>query len=225
MLFDLRGKRRRAVQVTYLTLALLMGGGLVFFGIGGNTAGGFLDAFKGGGGGGGGNDALKKRIERSQKVLRRNPRSVAALKDLVRDEYQLAASQAGQNAVSFPKDSKDELEKASSYWQRYLDVERRKPDPSLATVALQVYDVNALNRPKQAQQAAAVVAADQNTSAAYIRLVQYATLAGDSRTADLAGEKAIELAPKSARATVKAQVKQAKQTQSGAGGQAGAATP
>ena len=34
MLFDLQGKRRRVVQATYLTLALLMGGGLVFFGIG-----------------------------------------------------------------------------------------------------------------------------------------------------------------------------------------------
>ena len=33
MLFDLRGRRRRAVQATYLTLAILMGGGLVFFGI------------------------------------------------------------------------------------------------------------------------------------------------------------------------------------------------
>ena len=31
MLFDLRGRRRRVVQVVYLTLALLLGGGLVLF--------------------------------------------------------------------------------------------------------------------------------------------------------------------------------------------------
>ena len=61
MLFDLRGRRRRAVQATYLTLAVLMGGGLVLFGIGGNTSGGLFDAFSGGGGGGG-NDATEKRI-------------------------------------------------------------------------------------------------------------------------------------------------------------------
>ena len=34
MLFDLKGKRRRVVQGVYLTLAVLMAGGLVFFGIG-----------------------------------------------------------------------------------------------------------------------------------------------------------------------------------------------
>ena len=45
MLFDLRGRRRRAVQGTYLMLALLMGGGLVLFGIGGSVSGGLLDAF------------------------------------------------------------------------------------------------------------------------------------------------------------------------------------
>src|ERR671914_530323 len=45
MLFDLRGRRRRAVQATYLILALLMGGGLVFFGIGGDVSGGLFDAF------------------------------------------------------------------------------------------------------------------------------------------------------------------------------------
>ena len=47
MLFDLRGRRRRAVQATYLTLAVLMGGGLVLFGIGGDVSGGLFDAFSG----------------------------------------------------------------------------------------------------------------------------------------------------------------------------------
>ena len=52
MLFDLRGRRRRAVQGTYLVLAMLMGGGLVLFGVGGSVSGGLLDAFKSDGGGG-----------------------------------------------------------------------------------------------------------------------------------------------------------------------------
>ena len=47
MLFDLRGRgRRRAVKVIYLGLALLLGGGLVLFGIGGDAHGGLGDAFK-----------------------------------------------------------------------------------------------------------------------------------------------------------------------------------
>ena len=46
MLFDLRGRgRRRTVQVIYLSLAILMGGGLVLFGIGSSSSGGLFDAF------------------------------------------------------------------------------------------------------------------------------------------------------------------------------------
>jgi len=45
MLFDLRGSgRRRVIKVVYLTLALLLGGGLVLFGIGGDVSGGLVDA-------------------------------------------------------------------------------------------------------------------------------------------------------------------------------------
>ena len=67
MLFDLRGRRRRAVQATYLMLALLMGGGLVLFGIGGDVSGGLVDAFKGTGGGGSGDSALRDRVEQARR--------------------------------------------------------------------------------------------------------------------------------------------------------------
>jgi hypothetical protein len=215
MLFDLRGKRRRAVQATYLMLAVLMGGGLVFFGIGGDVQGGLFDAFGGGSGGGDGNAAIEKTIERNQQRLERDPDNTAALKELVRAEYQLATAQTEASATGFPADARDELAAAGRYWQRYLEAEQGDPDPSLATVALQVYDVTALNRPREAARAASIIAADQNTSAAYIRLVQYATLAGDKRTANLAGQKAIDLAPPGQRTLVRQQVKQAKQTQAG----------
>ena len=52
MLFDLRGSgRRRTVKIVYITLAFLMGGGLVLFGIGGGGAlpGGLVDAITQGG--------------------------------------------------------------------------------------------------------------------------------------------------------------------------------
>src|ERR671914_482748 len=64
MLFDLQGKRRRVVQATYLTLAVLMGGGLVLFGIGGDVSGGLFDAFSDRQGGGGSNTLAEDRIER-----------------------------------------------------------------------------------------------------------------------------------------------------------------
>jgi hypothetical protein len=221
MLFDLRGRRRRAVQVTYVTLAVLMGGGLVFFGIGGGTSGGLLDAFKGGGGGGGGNDLVEKRIERNEKRVQRNPKDERALKRLVRDYYQLATAQTTSNSTGFPAEAKDELQGAASWWQRYLKAESGKPDPSLATVALQIYDVIGLNKPKQAKEAAAIIADAQNDASAYLRLVQYAALAGDTRTADLAGEKAVDLAPRGQKKQVEAQVKQLKNPQAATGAQGG----
>jgi hypothetical protein len=186
MLFDLRGRRRRAVQATYLTLALLMGGGLVLFGIGGDVSGGLFDAFSERGGGG---------------------------KALVRDNYQLATAQTESTSVGFPNEAKDELAKAGAYWDRYLDGEPERPDASLAAVALQIFDVTALNRPRKAQRAAAIIANEQEEPASYLRLVQYAALAGDTRTADLAAQKAVDLAPKEEKKQVKEQAEQLKKPQ------------
>ena len=81
MLFDLKGRRRHVVQATYLMLAVLMGGGLILFGIGGGTSGGLLDAFKGGGGSSNGNSVLAKEVAAAQVRLAANPQDQAALTD------------------------------------------------------------------------------------------------------------------------------------------------
>jgi hypothetical protein len=220
MLFDLRGRRRRAVQVTYVMLAFLMGGGLVFFGIGGGTAGGLLDAFKGGGGRGNGNSLTRKRIDRNEKLVRRNPHNTAALAELVRGNYQLATEQTPSSSASFPKEARDDLATAGKWWQRYLGAVK-KPDPSLASLAVQLYQPGALGKPKQAEQAALIVAAARKDPVDYLHVVQLAALAGDNRTADLATQKAVDLAPKGQRAQVRQQAKQLRtpqpQTQSQGG--------
>src|SRR5918998_3783626 len=123
MLFDLRGRRRRLVQATYLSLALLMGGGLVLFGIGGDVSGGLFNAFEGDGGGGSANAPLEDRIERQEQRLQANPANAAVLQALVRDNYQLATSQQSSGATSFPEDARADLQKAANYWQRYLGAE------------------------------------------------------------------------------------------------------
>ena len=205
MLFDLRGRRRRAVQVTYLLLALLMGGGLVLFGVGGSVSGGLLDAFKGGGGGSSGDSALRDKVKKEEERLAKTPQSEVVLQNLVRDYYSLATSQRQSGTIGFPDDAKDELQKAADYWQRYTTTVKGDPSPEAARYALQVYDVSALNKPKEAQTAAAILAKDSNDTASYLRLVSYAALAGDKRTADLAAKKAVDLAPKAQRKQVKQQ--------------------
>ena len=223
MLFDLQGKRRRVVQATYLTLAVLMGGGLVFFGIGSDVQGGLSDAFSGGGGGDNGNSALEKRIEKNEKKVAAAPaNSDAARKALVRDYYQLAVAQTNEESGTFPPDAKADLRKAAENWRAYLKAEPAKVDTSLANTALQVFDPLALNQPKDAQEAARLIAeateksktveAGEKTNA-YLRLVQYAALAKDTRTADLAAQKAVDLAPKAERKEVKAQAEQLKNPQ------------
>jgi hypothetical protein len=208
MLFDLRGRRRRAVQATYLMLAVLMGGGLVLFGIGGDVSGGLLDAFKGGGGSSG-DSALQDRIDKQEERLQANPQNQAVLANLVRDYYSLASSQRESGTAGFPADAKDDLRKAGTYWQRYYEAVDR-PNPDVSGYALQIYDVGGLNRPKEAVKAARVLAEQGNDAPSYLRLVLYATRAGDTRTADLAGQKAVDLAPKDQKKQIEKQVKQFK---------------
>jgi hypothetical protein len=205
MLFDLRGRRRRAVQATYLMLALLMGGGLVLFGIGGDVSGGLVDAFKGGGGGSSDDSALEDRVDRLEERLAKSPQNEAVLQNLIRDYYSLATAQRESGTIGFPEDARDDLRKSGEYWQRYTEAVDGEPSADAARYALQVYDVSALNRPKEAQKAAAILAQDSNDVASYLRLVSYAALAGDTRTADLAAEKAVDLAPKAQRKQVKKQ--------------------
>jgi hypothetical protein len=207
MLFDLRGKRRRTVQETYLTLAVLMGGGLVLFGIGGDVQGGLFDAFSERGGGDSGNEVIENRIDRTEKRLQRNPKDEEALGQLVKDYYGLASAQS--RGDTFGKDSRDDLARAGSVWQRYQRT-AKNPDPDVAQYGLRIYEQGALNKPKEAQQAVAIIAEAENDPSAYLLLVQYASLAKDTRTADLAGKKAVDLAPKADRKAIKAQVEQAK---------------
>ena len=204
MLFDLRGRRRRVVQGTYLVLALLLGGGLVFFGVGSGVSGGLLDAFKGGGGGSSGDKVLQGKIDKQEKRLKASPQNEVLLQALVRNYY-AKATQTRQSGSNFPPDAKDDLRKAGTYWNRYAAV-ADKPDPTTASFALQIYDVGALNKPKEAQKAASILAQAVNDTPSYLRLVSYAARAGDTRTADLAGQKAIDLAPKSQKKLVKKQV-------------------
>jgi hypothetical protein len=213
MLFDLRGHRRRAVQATYVVLAVLMGGGLVLFGIGGSS-GGILDAITGNSSSGGNvNQQLEKRINRQKDRLKISPNNPAVLADLVRLNYQAAVAQQPSGSSAFPASAKDELSAAGAYWERYVKATNGEPDPGLARFAYTIYGTGGLNQPDKAEEAVRVIAAKANDSQTYLLLVQTATAASDTRTAQLAAQKAVDLAPKGQRKQVQ---KVAKQLQSAA---------
>jgi hypothetical protein len=209
MLFDLKGKRRRVVQGVYLTLAILMGGGLVLFGIGGGTSGGLLDAFKGGGGGSGADKTMKSEIKVAQARLAANPQDQAALVTIATNNYRLAAEKADPNTGVFTDKGKENLNAADSAWVKYLALNPPKPNDTLAGYMLQAYSQAGLNKPDKAKQAAEIFAEAHPSANAYINVVLYASLAGDTRTANLAGQRALQLAPKSQRSSVKTLIKQA----------------
>src|SRR5947209_5481043 len=97
MLFDLRGRgRRRTIQAIYLLLAILMGGGLVFFGIGGNTSGGLLDAFKGGGGSS--SNGFDSRVKAAEQQATRTPNNPAVWAQLAAFSYLAGQSRKGDRA-------------------------------------------------------------------------------------------------------------------------------
>jgi len=227
MLFDLQGKRRRVVQGTYLILAILLGGGLVLFGVGsGDVSGGLFDAITGkdSNSSSATNSTVNKRIKRDLAALKINARNEAALADLVRSHYQLATDDADANTGAFGSAGKAELQKASSAWQRYVTV-ADKPSDSLASLMLQAYAEGGLNSPGKATDVAELIANARPSPQAYLTLTAYAAKAGQTRKAQLAGLKAVDLAPKGQKKLVKKQVAIAQAQASGAAPSSGGTAP
>jgi hypothetical protein len=219
MLFDLRARgRRRAIKVIYLFLAVLMGGGLVFFGVGGNTSGGLFDAFKGNGGGSSVDDRLTKQVERYQKQVQTSPTDARAWAALTRAQYQVAGLGANydQNAGTFTTKGKTALVKVERSWDRYMALDPAKPDADLAALMVQAFSPTGLSRPPKAVAAQEIVVDARPPSAGlYSTLAILAYQAGQTRKGDLAASKAVSLAPKDQRSLLKEQLQQQKTATSG----------
>jgi tetratricopeptide (TPR) repeat protein len=213
MLFDLRGRgRRRAVQGIYLSLAILMGGGLVLFGVGGATSGGLLDAFKAGSGSQNVSDVFQKRIDKAEAAVKANPNNAAAWGELTRVRYQQAGSGDGfdQNNFVFTNKGKDELRQTEAAWNKYLAL-TDKPDDTIASLMVQAFGQAGLNEPDKAVNAQEIVIGNRAATAPmYVQLAALAYQAGQTRKAELASKKALELTPKDDREQIKAQLQAAR---------------
>jgi hypothetical protein len=221
VLFDLRSSgRRRTIKVIYLTLAFLMGGGLILFGIGGGTSlnGGLFDAFSGSNSGGNVDDRFKKQETALVAKVRANPQDAAAYAQLARVRFQLAGSgdQYNPSSGQYTNEGKAELRQATSAWQQHLKLAGEKPDARVATSMVNAYI--GLGDVDNAVAAQEIVAEDRNAAGQYSTLALLAWQAGQTRKGDLAMNKAIELTPKDQRETVKGQLEQAKQQALGATG-------
>lgn len=214
MLFDLRGRgRRRTIQVIYLSLAILMGGGLVLFGIGGNTSGGLFDAFSDSQGTGSPDQAVTKRIEGLEKRTRANPRDAAAWTRLASVRFQTATTGENYDQANqaYTNKGRAQLRAAAAAWERYLALDPPTPDATVANQMVQAYGPNGLRRYDRAVAAMEVVIDSRDpTSGLYGQLAVLAHAAKQVRKSTLAEDKAVELAPKKQAEQVRAQIQLAK---------------
>jgi len=211
MLFDLRGRgRRRTVQVIYLSLALLMGGGLVLFGIGGGTNGGLFDAINGGGSGSASVDSVfKKRLATYEQRIRANPQDAASYDGLAKLHFENAGTgdNFNQTQNAYTAKGLQELRQASAAWLRYLALDPPKPDVTTANIMTTAYGPAGLKQYGRAVQALELVIADRKESASlYAQLAILAAGAKQTRKSDLSEKKAIALAPKAQRKQLKSEI-------------------
>lgn len=218
MLFDLQGKRKNVIRVIYAFLALLLGGGLVLLGIGGDASGGLLNAV--GLGSDGTTDAdpaLERQIDSANDRLAENPEDAAALLILARTQYLI-----GNNALEtdeegqpiFTEEALEGYEAGGDAWQRYLETKPEKVDDGVASLMVRLYESLAFSESSpslleqhiaNAYEAAQIVAEARPSLGTNVTLAQWAYLSADTKAGDQARKAALAEAADS---TTKQQVNQ-----------------
>jgi hypothetical protein len=229
MLFDLRGRgRRRTIQVIYLFLAVLIGGGLIFFGIGGGSgSGGLLNAVNGNGTSA--SNAFNKRLHADERLANAQPQNPDAWAQVATDRYELALSNFSQTTGAFTGKASGDLRAAQQAWNHYLTLKPAHPDPALASkMSLALVGINDIAGATTAWEI--FVASQPPSAGLYAKLAEYAYAAKQTRKGDLAAQKAVSLAPKAQQATLKSELDTIKKNPTGSstpsttGGSSGSGT-
>ena len=216
MLFDLRGRgRRRTVRVIYTALALLMGVGLVGFGIGGGfNGGGLLNAANSNEGSN--SASFSSQIKKYQKLTNAQPNNAGAWEKLANAQLHEAGGEAYVTQTGVTSKGKELYSRAAQSWNRYLALNPAKPNPELAQRMLSVFGEEGLNQPAEEVQALQIAVAARPTSASlYASLAAYSYKAHNVREGDLAAQKAISLSPPLQRPALKSQLAGLKKNPSG----------
>jgi hypothetical protein len=214
MLFDLRGRgRRRTVQAIYLSLAILMGGGLVLFGIGSSSSGGIVDAIVGDGSSGStATETLDKQIKSALAKTRATPTEPAVWANLARLRFQRAGVDGIRDDGTYTPKGKAKLTLATDAWQEHLGLDPKRPNVRVARLMVQAYSQAGINKPIDAMRAQQLVTAaeDPPNTKLYQQLASLAYVAGDNRIGDLAADRAVDLVPEKERKALRDALKAAK---------------
>jgi tetratricopeptide (TPR) repeat protein len=209
MLFDLRSRgRRRTVQGVYLGLAIILGGGLVLFGVGaGNGFGGLLNAFNTNS-----STSSQPAVSQAEKSALRQtqlqPTNPAGWVALVEARYEAAGQNANQTTAAYTSTGLVKLRQATQAWQRYAQL-TNQPNWTIAELIAHAYEN--LGDFKNATSAWQIVTkANPNAYTYYEYMAADAWSAKETDLGDLASQKAVSLAPATQRAQVKGTLQQLK---------------
>jgi hypothetical protein len=204
MLFDLRGRgRRTTVKVTYIGLAVLMGGSLIFLGVGTLGGGGFLNAV--GNNEGSGSASFSSQIKKYEKLTRQQPSNLSAWESLTKAQLHEASGEAYvTHAGAVTSKGRELYTQIASSWNRYIALKPAHPNPELAQQMVSVFGEEGLNQPSEAVKVLQlVVAARPESASLFASLAEYAYRAHNVSLGDLASEKAVSLAPAAQRPRLK----------------------
>jgi hypothetical protein len=221
MLFDLRGRgRRRTVQAVYAGLALLIGAGLVFFGVGAGVGGsGILSSLTGSEGSGGASYAAQ--IEKYEKIVRKHPQNAHAWEQLTLAQLHEAGNEAYETRTGVTSKGRELYTQIAHSWNSYLALHPSHPNARIAQEMVRVFGAEGLNQPAETVKALQIVipakseSTPQYQASLYGLLAEAAYKSHNPRIGDLAAEKAVALAPASERKRLKTLLAQVKAHPSG----------
>ncbi|MGK2956679.1 MAG: hypothetical protein ACSLFI_13560 [Solirubrobacterales bacterium] len=136
MLFDLRGKRKRVIQVIYVLLAIIMAASLIVIGLPGG-----VNPLSSGGSNGQNTDLAETSIDRAEKIetkLATEPNNVNAQEELIR-----ARIAAGNNLIEIDEttgaqtvgaDAATQYDLAAQAWEKYLKLTKEQPEQGVAQI-------------------------------------------------------------------------------------------
>jgi hypothetical protein len=197
--------------VVYLGLALLMGGGLVLFGVGsGNSIGGLLNGLTGNGSSGAQTQVVSQAEKAALRQTKLHPSDPAGWSALVQARWTSAGQAGDYNATTgvFTASGKKELAGTTQAWQHYLQL-IKSPDPNLAILAARAYAALG-DYANEASAWEIETTANPSAVKGYECLAVSAYAAKQTRKGDLAAAKALSLVPKLQRTTLKQQIDAAK---------------
>ncbi len=227
MLFDLRGRgRRRTVKVIYGGLALLIGAGLVFFGVGaGVGGGGLLNSLTSNEGSN--SASFSAQIDKYKKLTQKQPSSVYAWEQLTLAQLHEAGGEQYFANQRLTAKGRELFGQTAQSWNSYLALKPSKPNAQLALQMERVFGEEGLNEPAEVVKVLQIVipakseSTPQYQASLYAALAEYGYKANNTRIGDLASAKAVALAPAAQRKQLKTQLAAIKAHPNGSEGATG----